>query len=161
MRYLQNCPIRPITVGMTALRPIVTACAVVVLLSAVAFAYANLTGGVGAPKVPRRHHAFTLTGHVENLHPGIPTVLRVRARNNLLHRVELRSVRAEVGDAGPACPGTLLRMQPIRGRRGLPPRRLRTVAIEVTLSLSAPDVCQDATWPIRYGATAALRTQAH
>jgi hypothetical protein len=130
------------------------------LLSAAAFAYANLTGGVGAPKLHRKHRAVSISGHIDNLPPGVPTVLKVKARNNLRHRVELRTVRAQVGDASAECPRTLLDMEPIHGRRGLPPRRTRKVAIVVTLTATTPDKCQNAMFPVRYTGRAAFRRTA-
>jgi hypothetical protein len=146
---------------MRAIRPIATACLLAGLLCAGAFAYANLAGGVGAPKLERKHRPVTLSGSIENLHPGMPTVLRVKARNNLMHRVEVRSIYADVGDASPACPQALMRMEQLHGRRGLPPRRTRKIAILVTLAASTPDECQNALFPIKYRARVALRKNAH
>jgi hypothetical protein len=128
-----------------------------VLLSAAAFAYANLAGGVEAPKQSPKKYAVTVKGHVDDLHPGVTTKLEAKVRNNLVNRVELRGVKTKVGDASADCPRTLLTADEVRLKKGIPPRESRPVKIPVTLSGGAPDGCQKVSFPLEFEASAQRR----
>ena len=136
------------------MRPIATACALALLLCAAALAYANLKGSGEAFERPKKREALTLSGSVDNLQPGVPTVLTVNVRNNLRKRVKVRSLKLAVDDANEACPRTMLQTAPVRVRTALKPRRTRSIPVTVTLLSTAPDECQDASFPIRYSARA-------
>ncbi len=127
-----------------------TACALVLLLSAAAFAYANLTGHEAVHHQAKKRRALTVSGSVENLQPGVPTVLNAMVRNNLPKRVRPRSLKVKIGDASAACPRSMLYAQPVRARKSVRPRRTRRIPITVTLLATAPDECQNASFPIRY-----------
>jgi hypothetical protein len=139
------------------MRPVVTGGAVVVLLCGAAFGYARLTG---APELTRSTHArsaVTINGHVEDLHPGVPMTLEAQARNNLRTTVELRGVRTTVAAASPDCPGSLVQADEAHARTRIPPHKRRPVEIRLMLSRSAPDACQNVTFPLRFEAMARRR----
>ena len=142
------------------MRRVVTAAVALALLAGAAFAYANLSGSVDALKAPRKTRALTITGHIENLQPGVPTTMTVSVRNNLRHRVRMRSLKLAIGDAGPECPGSMLITQRVRAKKSLRARKTRKVPVTVMLSPDAPDACQNATFPIKYRAKALLRRHA-
>ena len=140
------------------MRPIATACAVFILLCAAAFAYASLSGSPDVDKAPRKQKALTISGSVENLQPGLPTKLNAVVRNRSRYQLRLRSVQAKVGDASPACPRSMLLTRAVRLRGVLRPHQSRTVPLSVTLVATAPDACQNATFPLRFRARAARMT---
>jgi hypothetical protein len=139
---------------MTGMRPLATACTLVVLLSVAAFAYANFVGTPAPSHFSHKQRPVTITGSVENLHPGTPTLMVARARNNTRHRIIMRRLRLKVRDASTSCPRTMLQTKTLRRRNSLPPRRARTVPIEITLVAGAPDACQQAFFPIKFKARA-------
>ena len=122
-----------------------------------AFAYASLTGGGAVPKAPPKKDAVTVTGHVDNLRPGVSTKLKAEVRNNLVNRVELRGRKTKVGDASADCPRTLLSAEQVRLKKGIPARGSRPVKIPVTLPGAAPDACQDASFRLKFEASARRR----
>ena len=132
------------------MRPIATACTLVVLLGAAAFAVASLTGASGPSHLSKKRPAVTITGSVENLHPGIPATMIAQARNNTRRSLVVNKLRVTVKDASELCPQAMLQTQVIGSRHALAPRRTRTIPIRVTLLAGAPDACQDAMWPIRF-----------
>jgi hypothetical protein len=119
-------------------------------MCAAAFAYANFVGSPPALHFTHKQRSVTITGSVQNLHPGTPTVMVARARNNTRHRVIMRRLHLKVRDASDACPRTMLKTRTLRRRNSLPPRRTRTVPIKITLVAGAPDACQHALFPIRF-----------
>jgi hypothetical protein len=127
-----------------------TACALVLLLSAAAFAYPHLTGHEPVKQQAKKRKALTVSGSVENLQPGVPTVLTAMVRNNLSRRVRLRSLKATIGDANAACPRSMLYAQPVRARKAVRAHRPRRIPVTVTLLATAPVECQNARFPIRY-----------
>ena len=102
-----------------------------------------------------------ISGHADHLVPGVTTIYEVKIRNNLKHRVKMRSVKAKVGDASAVCPRSLVRAKKVRTTKALRARRTRRVQMEVTLLPEAPDVCQGAKFPVRYKARFRLRPHAH
>jgi hypothetical protein len=139
---------------MTGMRPFATACTLVVLLGAAAVAYANFVGSPEPSHFSHKQRPVTITGSVENLQPGMSTVMIAHARNNTGHRVIVRKLRLKVRDASAACPRTMIRTKTLRRRNALPQRRIRTVPIQITLVDGAPDACQQAIFPIRFTARA-------
>jgi hypothetical protein len=129
---------------------VATACALVLLLSAAAFAYPRLSDRAPVPQHGQKRKALTVSGSVENLQPGVPSVLTAMVRNNLSHPVRLRKLRLRIGDAGAACPRSMLNAKPMRARKALRAHRTRRIPVTVTLLATAPDACQRASFPIRY-----------
>jgi hypothetical protein len=141
---------------MTGMRPLATACTLAVLLGAAAFAYANFVGSPEPSHFSQKRSPVTITGSVENLQPGMATVMVARARNNTGKRLIVRKLRLRVRDASAECPSSMLQTRTLRRRNALPSRRTRTIPIQVTLVAGAPDACQDATFPLRFSARARL-----
>ena len=142
---------------MTGLRPIATACSVLVVLGAAAFAYANLVGSPHASHPSHKQRPVTITGSVENLQPGVPAVMVARAKNNTSKALVMRRLRLSIKDASGACPRTMLQTKTLRSRSPLAPRRTQTIPIEVTLAAGAPDACQSALFPIKFKARATAK----
>jgi hypothetical protein len=126
----------------------------VAILFAAAFAYANLMGSPHPSHYRGKQRPVTITGSVLNLHPGTPTVMVARAKNNTGHRLVMHRLRLQVKDASESCPRTLLHTKALRRRNALPPRRTRTVPVSILLAEGAPDACQSALFPIKFKARA-------
>ena len=133
-------------------RSLATACLVGALLCGAAFAYASLAGGPKPAHFTQKRSPVTISGSVEDLHPGAQTLLIAHAQNNTGRRLVLRKLRVKVKDASAACPRAMLQTKTLRRRNVLPPRASRTVPISITLVEGAPDSCQAATFPIRFKA---------
>src|SRR4051794_19072616 len=132
------------------MRRLAIAMLVVALLAGGVIAYAKLRGHEQIPRTDDGKTVVRITGHVEGLQPGKPTLLTAMARNHIDRPVRLLDVRARVSDASPECPRTLLRTVAYLPRKPLPPNGDRRVPILVTLSPDAPDVCQNAVFPLDY-----------
>ena len=141
------------------LRSWATACLVGALLCGAAFAYASLAGSTEPTHFTHKRNPVTISGNVENLNPGTPTVLIAHARNNTGRRLVLRKLHVAIRDASAACPRAMLQTRTLRRRNVLPPRRSRTVPISITLIEGAPDGCQNATFPIRFSARVRTATK--
>ncbi len=142
------------------LRSWATACLVGALLCGAAFAYASLAGTPEPSHYAKKRSRVTVTGHVDDLQPGIPTLLIAHARNNTGRHVVMKRLHVKIKDASPTCPGTMLETKTLRRRNSLSPRTTRTVPIRITLAAGAPDSCQTATFPIRFRAQARQQAMA-
>jgi hypothetical protein len=133
-----------------------TASAAVALLCGAAFAYAS---AIGIPEMARAQHkkgAVTISGHIDNLQPGVPATLTATVRNNLRNPVKVRSLAVKVGDAGPGCPKAMLQVAPVKAKKKLRARRSIAIPISVTLSAAAPEACMSAKFPLKYKAKTKL-----
>jgi hypothetical protein len=124
------------------------------MLGAAAFAYANLVGSPESSYFSHKQRPVTITGSVEHLHPGTPTLMVAHVRNNTGHRIIMRRLRLKIRDASADCPRTMLETKTLRRRNSLPRRVTRTVPVQITLVEWAPDACQQATFPIKFKARA-------
>jgi hypothetical protein len=136
------------------LRSWATACLAAGLLCGSAFAYASIVGTPGPAHYAHKRSPVTISGHVEDLHPGTPTLLIANARNNTGRHLVMKKLHVKIKDASATCPRTMLQTKTLRGRNALPPRTTRTVPISITLVEGAPDDCQSATFPLRFQARA-------
>ena len=141
-----------------------TALAVLAVTGAAAFAYTRFTADDETPKaqhVPsQKKKPLKVKGKVQGLTPGVTTPFTVTVRNNLKHRIKLRSIKAKVADASPACPRTLLRVPKVRTGKALRARKTRRVQMQATLSREATNACQNARFPVRYRVRFKLRPHA-
>src|SRR4051794_13249787 len=89
-------------------------------------------------------HAFTLSGSVGGLVPGIPTPLRLTVANPDPQPIRLTSATATAGKAGSACPASLLTITSFSGTPETIVAGRGQVVIELTVKLSAqaPDACK-------------------
>jgi hypothetical protein len=139
---------------MKGMRPMATACALVMLLGVATLAYARIVGSPQPSHYSQKRTPVTITGNVESLNPGTPAILVVRAHNNTQRKLIMRGLSLRIADASAACPGTMIQTEVLRRRNSLPPRRTRTIPVTVTLSAETPDACQAETFPIRFRARA-------
>jgi hypothetical protein len=91
-------------------------------------------------------------GHVRSLYPGARKRMRVTVRNRHSRPVRLRQLRTRVLDAGPGCSRGYLKVRRFKRRRYIPPHARVRVRVRARLTLSAPDACQGARWPLRFRA---------
>lgn len=147
------------------MRSVATACVIVAFMGAAAFAYTRLTDQAEKPATQhtpqQKKKPLKVKGHVEGLTPGVTTPFTVSVRNNLKHRIKLRSVQAKVGAAAPRCPGTLLKVPKVRTGKALRARRTRRVQMRATLGHDAPNACQSAKFPVGYRVRYRLRPNAN
>jgi hypothetical protein len=140
-----------------------TALAVVASTGAVAFAYTRINDDAAqkTQHVPQqKRKPLKVKGKVEGLTPGETAPFTVTVRNNLKHRIKLRSVEAKVADANPACPRTLLRVPKVKTGKALRARKTRRVRMQATLAREASNACQSAKFPVRYRVRFRLRPHA-
>ena len=142
-----------------------TACALVAFMGAAAFAYTRIAkdddpAPAAVERAKPKQKPLKIKGKVAGLTPGQTTPFTVTVRNNLKHRIQLRSVRAIIGDASAACPGTLLTIKKVRTSKALRARKTRRVPMTVTMSRAATNACQNARFPVRYRARFRLRPHA-
>ena len=146
------------------MRALATVLVVLAVTGAAAFAFTRINDSDDTQKaqhVPQqKRKPLKVTGAVQGLTPGDTTPFEVRVRNNLKHRIKLRSIAAQVTDANPACPSTLLRVPRIRTGKALRARRTRRIQMRATLSDEASNACQSAKFPVRYRVRFRLRPHA-
>jgi hypothetical protein len=101
-------------------------------------------------------HAFTLTGSVGGLRPGIPTPLRLTVANSDPQPIRLTSATATARPAGSACPAGLLAITAFSGTPEtiVAARGQTMIELTVTLSAQAPDVCKKVSFPLTYAGKA-------
>ena len=132
-----------------------TACTLAVLLGIATFAYATIVGTPEFPQAAKRSKGLKISGNVDGLAPGVPATLSAKVKNNLSRKVKVRSLKVTVGDAGAACPRTLLNVQGLKTKTtALKPRKTHTIPVSVMLSAAVPDACQNATFPLKFSARA-------
>ena len=101
-------------------------------------------------------HAFTISGSVGGLVPGIPTPLRVTVANPDSQAIRLNSVTVTAGSASSACPASLLTISTFSGTPEtiVPGRGQAVIQLTVKLSAQAPDACKKASFPLAYAGKA-------
>jgi hypothetical protein len=122
-------------------------------------AYAVLTLDHARPSsataASRNHPRVKIAGSVGLLYPGSAGRLKLTLKNRSSQRVTVRRVKARVGDASPSCGRSNLRVPRRRHLKlKIRPGKRRRLAMSATLAASAPDGCQNATFPLRYKAKA-------
>jgi len=116
----------------------------------------------------RRHHkVFVISGNVDGLFPGGSATLPLRIRNPLTTSIRVDTLTLIAGAANPGCAPANLAAGPSLA----PLNNLYTITLSpalviptgktvdgpqlpITLRPSAPDACQNATFPLVYGGTA-------
>jgi hypothetical protein len=106
-----------------------------------------------APSV-HAQDGFSIAGEVDGLYPGAEATLEARVTNPHPFTIRVISTSATVFDASPSCPASMLDIGDSETSVDVPPRGTGTVPLEVRMSLSAPDACQGATWPLEFSGTA-------
>ncbi len=138
------------------MRRLVTALlATAVVLAASVAAYAALGGADRGPApraAPEDESPVRIRGDIEGLYPGQQTTLQVQVRNRTDGPVRVRWVEANVDRAGPECASGWLQTERIRPRARIPAGARLRLEIPVALAASAPNGCQNATFPLRYRA---------
>ncbi len=145
------------------MRSAATVLAVLAVTGVAAFAYTRINDDdvQQAQHVPQqKKKPLKVKGKVEGLIPGETAPFTVTVRNNLKHRIKLRSVKAKVADASPACPGTLLSVPKVKTGKALRARKTRRVRMQATLAREATNACQNAKFPVRYRVRFRLRPHA-
>ena len=112
--------------------------------------WAELTGAHPRGRPSIEPSPVRVTGNVENLFPGVTTLLPIQVRNRTDGPVRLRWVRAIVGQPTPGCDPGYLRTERINPRRRIPARGRINLEMPIMLSNEAPDGCQDAIFPFLY-----------
>jgi hypothetical protein len=105
---------------------------------------------------PAPGHAFTISGSVGGLVPGIPTPLRVTVANPDSQAIRLNSVTVTAGSASSACPASLLTISSFTGTPEtiVAGRSQALLALTVKLSTQAPDACKKVSFPLTYAGKA-------
>jgi hypothetical protein len=101
-------------------------------------------------------HAFTLSGSVGGLVPGLRTPLRLTVANPDSQPIRLTSATATAGSAGSACPAGLLTITAFSGTPEtiVAGRSQALIELTVTLSAQAPDACKKVSFPLTYAGKA-------
>lgn len=134
--------------------------ALAIVLASAAAAYAAIAGipadgaTLGTATAGESSSPLRVSGYVTGLYPGASKSMTVTVRNPLGDPVEVRWVGAKVRDAGPDCRGENLVAQPSRQQVQIEPHGVSGLELEISMRPSAPDVCQGATFPLRFRARA-------
>ena len=125
-----------------------------------AVAVAGVLGGrqlalAGSDK-PTPGHAFTISGSVGGLVPGIPSPLRLLVANPDSQPIRLNAATATAGSAGSACPASLLTISSFSGTPEtiVAGRSQALIELTVKLSAQAPDACKKVSFPLTYAGKA-------
>ena len=108
---------------------------------------------------PPRHgpKTFSITGHVDDLTPGVRSSLAVKIRNPWSRKIRVISISARVDPSGRPCPVGNVRILGFRGSLVIRPRASRSVILAASLRRSAPPACAGATFPLRFSGRAVTR----
>lgn len=99
-------------------------------------------------------HPFTLSGDVSSLYPGGTRTLVVRVDNPNAIPIEVTTVAVTVHDASTRCLATNLFTSGFSGAVVVPKRGSASIDVTVQMARSAPDACQNATFPLVLSAQA-------
>jgi hypothetical protein len=111
---------------------------------------------VGAIAVQARppHHQpefFSISGDVDGLYPGVDTTLQLTITRIRKVKVVVRSIDVQsVGVDRAGCPVSAVSSPGWEGRERLLNRRTVTIDVPISMSYSAPDACQGATFALHY-----------
>ena len=136
--------------------------ALVLGLTCAALVHASMSGpnGEGRADGGRPHLAaaatqpLTISGHVTGLYPGARKRFEVELRNPSRRPVVVRNLRAQVGTPGAGCGSGHLRIRAERLRLMVAPRSSATAKMTAAMAAGAPEGCQLARFPLRFGADA-------
>ena len=137
-------------------RLVVLAVVAVIVATGVANGFAaSVSGSQETAKVRK---PFTLSGTVESLLPGQSGRLRVTVRNTTGRRkIKVVSITATPADAAPGCDSSQLKIGAFSGRLKLRRKQTKTIVLPIMLAADAPEACQGATFPLRFGGRAVRR----
>ena len=126
--------------------------AVAVVLGATAAGYAALQRADRAaqPRAAIEPSPVRVTGEIDDLFPGVPSILPIRVRNLTDGPVRLRWVRTKVQQTGGSCDRSWLHTEQVTPRQLIPARGRLDLQVPVMLDPAAPDLCQGATFPLKY-----------
>ncbi len=133
-------------------RLLTTLLATAIVLGAAAAGYAALGGtdqGV-RPRANIQPSPVRVTGHTDDLFPGVRTALPIQVRNLTNGPVQLRWVEANVSRPNRRCAAAYLQTERILPRQRIPARRRINLQIPLTLAPEAPDSCQGVRFPLTY-----------
>ncbi|HEY7136164.1 MAG TPA: hypothetical protein VIB48_13965 [Acidimicrobiia bacterium] len=99
-------------------------------------------------------HAFTLTGDVAGLFPGGTRNLQVRITNPTNTAMRVTTVTVTVHDASVACRAPNLVADSYTGKAYVGRHGATSVTIPVRMVRTAPNACQNATFPLVFRAEA-------
>jgi hypothetical protein len=114
---------------------------------------ALVLAGPGAPSV-HAEDGYEIAGEIDGLYPGAQATLEAQVTNPHAFAIRVISTTVTVLDASPACPASMLEIGDSQATVEIPPGETRTVPLDVRMSLSAPNACQGATWPLQFTGTA-------
>ncbi|HZR12034.1 MAG TPA: hypothetical protein VFC33_02175 [Acidimicrobiia bacterium] len=120
-----------------------------------------MAGTHGASNAPTVHtddatpHPFSLRGEVDGLYPSATRTLAVRVDNPNAIPLRVTTVAVTVHDASPRCLATNLATSGFSGALVVPARGSDSIGVTVRMARTAPDACQDATFPLTLSAQAA------
>lgn len=98
--------------------------------------------------------AFTITGSVERLYPGLSLPLPLTVTNGEPFPIVVTSIVESVGDGATGCPGAYLTIGGLPGTIVVPARGSAIVAVPIARRHSAPDACQGAVFALSYSGQA-------
>ena len=117
------------------------------VLVVAALGTAGAYGTIGSREGPKR---FSISGHVDDLVPGVDRTLRLRIRNPYRHRIRVVSVRTIVEPSGRPCPTRNIQVAPFRGSLAVRARSSRLLPVRVKMLASAPTTCAGAAFPLYF-----------
>jgi len=122
--------------------------------TAIAVTHARRVEGAGAGSASalaaKGGPGFSVSGHAIGLLPGAPGSLALRVTNRQRFTLNVASITARVGDAGPGCPAANVSVGRFRGHLKVKPHHSRRVQVAISLAPLAPDACQGASFPLSF-----------
>lgn len=120
------------------------------LVAAAGFAFPRPSSGApnNAPSTGKGD--FTILGSIGGLYPGETVPLTLTVTNLRTFNIQVTSIKASVGSASSSCKGSLLQVTGFSGSLAVPAGGSASTSVQVSLSHSAPDACQNALFPLSY-----------
>jgi hypothetical protein len=103
---------------------------------------------------------FTLTVDYRGLYPDADIDVPVSVQNPQTFPIVVRTATTTVGDAGPGCPASNVVVTTFTGDVRVPARDTAVVPIHFHMLATAPDSCQNATFPLSFRASGAPASDA-
>jgi hypothetical protein len=119
-----------------------------------ALAAAGSSEGTNGSSAAGAGKAFSISGNVGGLYPGLHTDLVLTISNPQHFTIAVRQITIAVTQAPPGCPATNLTLGGFSGALNVPARSQRQQLIPVTMAFAAPDPCQGALFQLEYHASA-------
>jgi hypothetical protein len=98
--------------------------------------------------------AFTITGSVHGLYPGLSRRLVLTVHNKQRFAIVVTSIATAISDARAGCTRANLTVTAFSGRVRVGAGRTGSVGVTTTLRRAAPNACKGATFPLHYTGTA-------